>query len=76
MVGRVVSDGPLRDSDFLVEDEWPTEEEMRRLKAKWEHLGTPEGLIENALRLIEKACRRAAEDLAEARRLLAEEQEP
>jgi hypothetical protein len=45
-------------------------EDWTHAKAKWERLGTPEGLIENALRQLEKACQRASEDLHEARRLL------
>jgi hypothetical protein len=48
-------------------------EEAARAKARWLHKGTPEGLIENALRQLDKACRRAAEDLAEARQLLEED---
>jgi hypothetical protein len=50
-------------------------EEWLRDRARWEGLGTPEGLIENALRQLAKACRRASEDLHEARRLLDEKRD-
>lgn len=51
-----------------------TPEEVEQAKAELLYrYATPEGLIEGALRDVEKACRRATENLAEARRLMVEQ---